>query len=178
MSSLSLNSNSDLECAPVKEDVHIETSFASHLLVYPTIHSASTCSWDTPCSLTSSSDELSPPLTQGSEVVHDENSFNAQDSSHSSSSCMLHEDNSSMHHAKAEKFDEACDRYGCHPKSNFEISNNIHRQVMYDLVHISKCQFSILEISGMFHWVKELQHPLMVMSIPCNSGMPLKLNQI
>lgn len=85
-----VHSNSNLECAPVKVDIHIETSFSPHLPMCPTIHSASTCDGNTTCSFASSSNELSPRSTQGSEFVHDENSLNAHDSSHSSSSCMLH----------------------------------------------------------------------------------------
>jgi len=125
-----------LECALVKEDTHIEASFAPHLRVCLIIHSASTCVRDTPHSLASSSSELSPRSTQGNEVVHDENILNTQDSSHSSSSYVLHEDSSSSQ--LAENFDEACDRDGCHPKRIFEISNNIHPQNMHDLVHIPK----------------------------------------
>lgn len=53
------NSSSNLECAPVKEDICIETSFSRHLPIYPTIHNASTCVGDTPCSLSTSSNELS-----------------------------------------------------------------------------------------------------------------------
>jgi len=65
--------NSDLECAPVKEDIHIEASSAPHLPMCPIIHSISTCVGDTPCSLASSSYDLSAQSTQGNEFVHDEN---------------------------------------------------------------------------------------------------------
>jgi len=92
--------------------------------VCPIIRNASPCSEDIPRSLASSSHELSPRSTQGNEVMHDENSLNTKDSSHSSSSCVLHEDNSSSQFA--ENFDEACDRDGCHPERSFEINNNIH----------------------------------------------------
>ena len=85
------NYNSDLECSPVKEEVHIETSSSPHLPVCPTIHNVSTCVKDTPHSLVSSSNELSPELTQGSEVFHDEieNSLITECTSHSPSSLLL-----------------------------------------------------------------------------------------
>lgn len=66
------NSNPYLECVPVKEDINIETSSSPHFSVCPTIHNTSTCIRDTPCSLNSSSDDISSQLTQGSEVFHDE----------------------------------------------------------------------------------------------------------
>ncbi len=53
-----VHSNSDLEFPPVKEDVHIKTSSSPHLPMCPTIQNAS--DEDTPCSLSSSYDELSP----------------------------------------------------------------------------------------------------------------------
>lgn len=112
-----VHSNSDLECAPVKADIHIEASSRPHLPVCPIIHSASTCVKETLHSLASTSYDLSPRSTQGNEVIHDENSLNTQDSSHSSSSCVLHEDISSSQFA--ENFDEACDKDGCHPKRIF-----------------------------------------------------------
>lgn len=173
-----LHSNLDLECAPVKENIHIETSFAPHFPVCPTIQIASTCNRDTTCSLAPSYDELSPWSTQGSEVVHDKNSLNVQDSSHLSSSCVFHEDNLSCQLAKTENFDEACDKYRCHPKRSFEISNNIDPQAMHDLVHISKWKFSILETSGTCQGVEALHCLLMVMSGPCDSGKLLKPNKI
>jgi len=49
---------------------------------------------------------------------------------------------------------------------------------MHDLVHISKFHFSILESFGTCQEVEALQHPLMVMLGPRDSGMPLKPNQI
>lgn len=108
-----------MECAPVKVDNHIEASSTPHFPACPIIHNASACIRDTTRSLTSSSYDLSPQLTLGNEFIHDENSLNAQDSSHLSSSCVLHEDNSSSQ--LAENFDEVCDKYCCHPKSSFEI---------------------------------------------------------
>jgi len=113
-------------------------------------------------------------LTQGNEVIHDENSLNTQDSSHLLSSCVLHEDNSASQ--LAENFDEACDRDGCHSESNFEISNNNHPQAMHDLVHISKFNFSILEISRTCEGVEALQRLLMVVSGPRDCGKPAKPN--
>lgn len=80
----------------------------------PIIHSTSTCVRDIPRSLSSSSHELSPRLTQGNEVANDENILNTQDSSHPSSSYVLHEDD--LLSQLAENFDEACDRDGFHPK--------------------------------------------------------------
>ena len=49
---------------------------------------------------------------------------------------------------------------------------------MYDLVHISKCNFSILESSGMYQGGEALQRSLMVMSGPRNSSKTIKPNQI
>ncbi len=89
---------------------------------------------------------------------------------------MLHEDNSSSQ--LAENFDVACDRDFCHPKRRFEISNNTHPQAMHDLVHIPRCNFSILESSGTCQGVEALQHSLMVMLGPRDSGKPIKSNQI
>ena len=171
-----VHSNSDLECASVKANIHIEASFAPHLPVCLMIHSASTCVGDTPCSLAYSSYELSPRLTQGNGVFHDEKSLNTHEYSHSSSSCVLHEGSSSSQ--LAENFDEACDRDGCHPKRSFEINSNNHPQAMHDLVHISKCNFSILESSKTCQGVNARQHPLMVMSRPRDSSKPVKPNQI
>jgi len=91
---------------------------------------------------------------------------------------MFHEENSSRKLDEAQKFDQACDRDGFHPKSSFEISSNNHPQAMHDLVHISKCHFSILESSGTCQGIKALQSPLMVMPGPHDSGMPLEPNQI
>jgi len=73
-------------------------------------------------------------LTQGSEVIHDENNVKTHDSSHSSSSSVLHEDRSSSQ--LADNFDEPYDRDGCYPKSSFEISNNNHPHAMHDLAQI------------------------------------------
>lgn len=171
-----VHSNLDLECALVEEDIHIKSSSAPHLPVYPIIHSASTCIRDTLVSLVSSSYELSPRSIQGNGVVHDENSLNTQDSSHSSSSCVLHEDNCSSQLTR--NFDEAYDRDGCHPKRSFEISNNNHPQDMHDLVHISKYNFSILDSFKTCQVFKALQHQLMLMLGPHDSGKPTKPNQI
>ena len=154
--------NLDLEFASVKEDVPIETSPSPHVPLCPTIQNTSTCNKDTPCSLSYSSNELSPRLTQGSEVVHDEfeNSQIAENSSHPSSYLLLHEDNSpnQLSHeispihlslnalskeplqssnlivVEAEKFGGTCDKDGCHPESSFEIRNNFQPQTMNDLV--------------------------------------------
>lgn len=63
--------NSDLECAPVKEDVHIKTSSSPHFPLFPTIPNASTCDEDNQFSFVSPSDDLSPRLTQDDEVFHD-----------------------------------------------------------------------------------------------------------
>jgi len=89
---------------------------------------------------------------------------------------MLHEDNSLSHLARAGKFDEACDRDGYHPNRSFEINNNNHPQAMHDLVHISKCNFSILECFGTCQGVEALQRPLMVMLGPRDSVKPLEIN--
>lgn len=91
-------SNSDLECANVKEYIHIETFSSPHLPICPTIHDTYTCGRDTQCSLASPSDELSPRLTQGNEYVHDEVEINliTECSSHSPSSLHVHEDDSSI----------------------------------------------------------------------------------
>jgi len=96
-------------------------------------------------------------LTQDSEVVHDENenNQNTENSSHPSSSLLLHEDNSSnqlsheispMHLSlnvlseeplqlsnlivEAKKSGETSDRDGCHPESSFGINNNSYTQTM------------------------------------------------
>lgn len=90
-----VHSNLDLECMSVKVDIHIKTSFALHFPMCPTIRNTSTCGRDTHCSLSSSFNELSPSSTQDSEVVHNENDLNSLESSHSSSSFVLHEYNSS-----------------------------------------------------------------------------------
>lgn len=149
------DSNSDIQCAHVKEDVHIETSSPPHFHLCPNIHNASTYRGDAPCSLASSSDELSPQLTQDGEAFHDkiENILITQDSSHPSSSLMLHEDNSSNKLAHSSSpihlsldvpseeptqlsnliVVETCDKYRCHQESGFEISSN-HPQAMHDLV--------------------------------------------
>lgn len=171
-----VHSNSDLEYVRVKANIHIKASSTPHLPMCLIIHSASICIGDIPRSLTSSSHELSPRSTQGNEVVHNENSLNAQDSSHLSSSCVLHEDD--LLHQLAENFDEACDRNGCHSKSSFEINNNSHHQAMHDLVHVSKFNCSILESFEMCQGVEALQHSLMVMSGPHDSSKHAKPNQI
>lgn len=49
---------------------------------------------------------------------------------------------------------------------------------MHDLVHTSKCKFSILESFGTCQGVEALQRPLMVMSGPRNFGNPIKPNKI
>jgi len=133
-------SNSELEHASVKEDICIETSPSPHFPLCPTIHNASTCGRDTPCSFFSPFDELSPQLTQGGDVVHDkiENCLIIERPSHFPSSLLLHEYNSSNHLPKAKKSGEICDRDGCHPEKSFEISTNNHPQVMHDLVQTSK----------------------------------------
>jgi len=84
----SWSANLDLGCALVKEYVHIKTSSSIHLPMCPTIHNESTCIRDIPCSLVSSSNELSPQLKQGSDVFHDkiENSIIIERTSHSPSS--------------------------------------------------------------------------------------------
>lgn len=116
----------------------------------PTIHNASMCIRDTPCYLTSSSNELYPRLTQGSEVVHDEveNSLIIERISHSLSSLLLHEDNSSSQLAEAEKSSATCDRDGCHSERTSEIRNNNHPQSMHGLVQASKYHSAILESFG------------------------------
>lgn len=77
----------------VKEYVFIEASSSPHRPLCSANCNESICDEDTPCSLFSSSDELS----QGSEVVHDEieNNQNIEYFSHPLSSLLLHEDNSS-----------------------------------------------------------------------------------
>jgi len=62
----------DLESTSIKEDVHIKNSPSPHYPLCPTIRNTSTYNEDTPSSFLSSSDVLSPRLTQGAEVVHDE----------------------------------------------------------------------------------------------------------
>lgn len=49
---------------------------------------------------------------------------------------------------------------------------------MHDLVHISKCNVSILESSRTCLGVEALQYPLMVMLEPCDFGKLVKPNQI
>ena len=126
----------DLDFPLVKEYFHIETSSSPHFPTCPTIQNTSTCIRDTPFSLTSSSDDLSPQLTQGSEVVHDEveNNLIIERTSHSQSSLLLHEDNSSSQLVEPKKCSETYDRDGFYPKRNYEISNNNHPQGMHDLV--------------------------------------------
>ena len=96
-------------------------------------------------------------------VVHDENSLDAQDSSHLSSSCMLHEDNSSSQLAKF--FHEACDKDGCHLVGSGLIENgsSSYPHTMHDLVQSSKCDFTIMEIYWNCQGVEALQLSLMVM---------------
>lgn len=57
--------NLDLENGSVKEDVHIQTSYSRHYPLCPTIFNTSACGRDIPCSLVSSSNELSLRLRQG-----------------------------------------------------------------------------------------------------------------
>jgi len=61
----------------------------------PKIRNTSTCDEDTSCSSFFASDELSPWLTQGSEVVNDETENNQiiESPSHPSSTLILHEGN-------------------------------------------------------------------------------------
>ena len=103
-------------------------------------------------------------MTQGSEVVHDEveNNLITERTSHSLSSLLFHEDNSSNQLVEAKTFGSTYDRDGCHPKSSFEISNNINPQSMHDLVHASKYDSVIMESFGTCQGVEELQHSLIV----------------
>jgi len=134
------DSNLYLERALVKEDIHIETSSSPHLPVCPTIRNTSTCIGDTPRSSVSLSDELSPRVTQSSEVVHDEfeNSPITEHTSHSLSSLCMHEDDTSNQLVEAGNSIKTCDRDGFHPESSFEIKNSSHPQAMHDMVHASK----------------------------------------
>ncbi len=174
------DSNSDQECASVKEDVHTKTSSSPHLPMCPTTHNASTRVRDTPRSLVSSSNYLYPQFTQGSEVFRDEveNSLIIECSFDSPPSLLLHEDNSSNQLVEVEKYGETCDRDGCHLESSFEINKNNHTQAMHDLVHASKCDFVILERFETCQGVEALHRPLMVMLGPRNSDKPLEPNQI
>ena len=63
----------DLESDSVKEDVLIETSSSSHYPLCSSLYDASTCDRDTPCPSIFSSDELTSQLTQGGDIIHDEN---------------------------------------------------------------------------------------------------------
>lgn len=165
--------NLDLESGYVKEYFHIETSFSPHYPLCPIVCNKYTCDRDNPCSLVSSSNELSPQLTQGSEVVHGEieNSQIIEYPSHSSSSLILHEDNSSNHLSheispnhfslnmlseeplqlsnlivEVEKSGDTCDEDGCHRVRSFEIRNNSYPQTIHDLVQDSIRDSTILEI--------------------------------
>jgi len=91
-------------------------------------------------------------LTQGSEAIHDkiENSLITECSSHSPSSLLLHEDDSSNQLAEIEKYGETYDKDDCHFERSFEISNNSHPQAIHDLVQASKYDSAILESSGTY----------------------------
>lgn len=155
--------NLDLESILVKEYVHIKTSSSPHYPLYLTICNPSTCDEDTPCSWVSSFDEVSPWLTLGGEVVHDEieNYKIIENPSHPSSYLLLHEDNSSnnLSHeislihfifefvikkyfdlrnlvVEVKKFGKICDRDGFYMiRSGFIKTNNrSYPQTMHDLV--------------------------------------------
>jgi len=83
----------------VKEYVFIKTSYSSHCPFFSTICDASTCDRDTPCSSSSSSDELTSQSTKGGEIIHDENEKNQtiEYYLHPSRYLLLHEDNSPNH---------------------------------------------------------------------------------
>jgi len=61
-----------LESNSVKEDILMESFSSVHYPLWPTIFNALTCEEDTPCSSSSSSNELNFGLTQCSEVIHHE----------------------------------------------------------------------------------------------------------
>jgi len=167
---------------------------STSLPLCPTIHNASIGSRDAPCSLASSSNELSPWLTQDGEAIHDkiENSLITQDSSHPSSSLMLREDNLLIQldhvsspinlsldvpleeppHLRNMIIVETCDRDGCHQERSFEISRNNHPKAMHDFIQVSKCDSTILKCSRMCQGVEALQHLSMVMSRFCDFGKP------
>lgn len=87
----------DLESDSVNEYVVMKTSSLSHYPLCSTIFYVSTYEEDTPCYLSSSFDELTSQLTQGSEVIHTEQENNQiiEYSFHPSSSPVFHDDSSS-----------------------------------------------------------------------------------
>jgi len=158
--------NLDPESDSVK-GVLIETSSSSRYPLCTTICDTSTCDKDTPCYLSSSSNELSSQLKQGSQIIHDANENNQmiKYSFHPSSSLPLHEDNSSNKLAHKipsihsslnlqleESFDlinlvvevgkpsEISDKDGCHLVRSglIETSSINYPQTMHDLVQSSE----------------------------------------
>lgn len=138
-------------------------------------------------------------MTQGGEIVHDENEKKQimEYSIYPSSFLLLHEDNSlnqlaheisSIHTPsylrskesiglsnlviKIVKFDQLSDRDGCHSTNSnlIEISERSCHHTMYDLVQCLEYNFSILEISRTCQRVEELQILLMVISGSRNSS--------
>lgn len=75
---------------------------------------------------------------------------------------------------EVESFGQISDRDGFHLVSSgfIETSGSSYPETMQDLVKSSKCDFVILEISGIYQGVESLQLPLMVMSRYCNLGKP------
>lgn len=64
---------SHLESNSIKWYVHIKISSSFHYPLCSIVYNTSTCGEDTPCSSSSSSQELTFQLTQGGEIINDEN---------------------------------------------------------------------------------------------------------
>lgn len=142
-----------------------------------TVCNASTCDRGNPCSSSSLSDELNYQLTQGSEIIDDENEHNQiiNYSIHPSSYFLLHEDNSSnqISHdnfpfhtysiflsyecfnlsnlvVEVEKSDRDSDRDGFHLVNSdlIKISERSYPHSVHDLVQSLGCDFTILDTFG------------------------------
>ena len=79
---------------------------------------------------------------------------------------------------EVENSNETSDKDGFHPVRSSEINNNSYPQTMCDSIQASKCNSTIVEISGTYQGVEALQLLLMVMLGSHNSSKPLELIHI